>query len=58
MSIYIQRYNVDDVIDYLTKPDMLIGVGNDTRAKRIHELCVRSNRKELQKVLNSYIYNK
>jgi hypothetical protein len=58
MSIYIRRYNVDDVISYLTKPDMLIGVGMDKRSEQIYELCVRFEREELQKLLNSHIYSK
>ena len=58
MSIYIQRYNVNDVIEYLTKPDMLIGVGMDKRSEQIYDLCLRFDREELQKLLNSHIYNK
>lgn len=49
---------VDSVISYVTKPDSIILAGKDLMLNEIVGLCMTKKRDELQKVLDSYIYNK
>lgn len=49
---------VDGVIKYVNKPDSIILAGKDLMLNEIVGLCMTQKRDELQKVLESYIYNK
>lgn len=52
------RYDINDVINYVTKVDAIILLGNSTTLRKIIDMCTRNERKELTKLLKSYIYKR
>jgi len=51
-----ERYNVTDVIKYVTSPDTIILLGNSIILSKIVGMCTRNEQEELTKLLKSYIY--
>jgi len=52
------RYDVNDVINYVNKADVIILLGNSTILSKIIDMCAQNEQEELTKLLKSYIYKR